>query len=85
MSQWRKNLYLTKADAVELGMTHEGTLFGLPVYLGEVDNPEQFLAIPKIPVLVLWTVLCSKLFDFFAMFCHPDTEIVTPVVVGDQL
>ena len=85
MTQWRKYLFLTKADALEHGLTHEGTLFGIPVFLGDVTNPESFLAVPKIPILVFWTLLCTKMFEFFASFVSEDIVIKTPIVVGDPL
>jgi hypothetical protein len=85
MAEWRKNLWLTKDEAKEAGMTHEGTLYGIPVYLGDTDNPEAFLAVPKIPLLVLWTLFCNSAFEFFAMFCPDSVEIRVPVTFGDKL
>lgn len=85
MAAWRKNFYLTKQDALAAGLTHEGTLYGLPVYLGDIDNPEAFLAVPKIPPLVVWTLFCSYMFEFFALFVSEDVEIRTPMVLGDEL
>jgi hypothetical protein len=85
MGEWRKYLYLTRADALAFGLTHEGTLFGLPVYLGDVTNPDEFLAVPKIPVLVLWTLFCSKAFELMSYFISEDTVVKTPMVLGDPL
>jgi hypothetical protein len=85
MAEWRKYLFITRADALAYGLTHEGTLFGLPVFLGDVDNPTGFLAVPKIPILVVWTLLCTKMFEFFAHFVDEDTVIKTPMVLGDKL
>jgi len=85
MAEWRKYLFLTKADALEFGLTHEGTLYGVPAFLGDVTNPDSFMAVPKIPALVLWIMFCNKMFQFFSNFVSEDTIIKTPMVVGAPL
>ena len=80
-----KYLYVTEAQALSYGLTHEGTLYGIPVWIGDVDNPESFLAIPKIPALVVWTAFASGAMQFLVEHFRNDESIETPLTVGRDI
>ena len=31
-------MYMSKSEAKELGLTHKGSYFGIPVYVGEIEG-----------------------------------------------
>lgn len=77
-------MWVTKAAAKNAGMTHEGTLYGIPVYLN-ILNKNDFNAVPKFWPSILWVLLCDVMYDFAAWFVPLDGEIVTPMTVGKEI
>lgn len=79
-----KYIYVTEAAARSYGLTHEGTVFGLPVWLGDVDNNESVLSLPKVPVLSLYLRVMNLLFDLFCDYVVQD-NLQIPLVVGRSI
>lgn len=74
-------LYISKQDALDAGLTHEGSLYGVPAWFAGVGDDEIFLATPKIPLLHAWCWLGEKLLDFGAFFISADYVLVSPINV----
>lgn len=62
-------VYMTRARALALGATHEGTHFGVPhwVWLDERD-PDGMQACPKLALLEPWVTLCCLAHAFLNRF-----------------
>jgi hypothetical protein len=71
-------LYITKREALAAGLTHEGTLFGVPAWFGE-HNGQVCRATPKIPVLHLWCMFCDSLYEVASYFLHGHTVLKSPI------
>jgi hypothetical protein len=76
-------IYCNEATARELGLTHEGRIFGVPAWLGDLDSGDSVVCITKIPVLMLYTHFCSMLYDFAAALSGQSLHI--PLFVGRKL
>ena len=70
-------LYLTETDASELGFTHHGTLFGVPAWLHE--NGEDFVAAPKIPALIVWTLFADCCYEVASWLLPGDGFLKSPI------
>jgi hypothetical protein len=79
-----KYLYVTEANARLYGLTHEGTVFGLPVWLGDVDNDESVLSLPKVPAMALYLHAMSALYDLFCEYVVQD-NLKIPLVIGRSI
>lgn len=77
-------MWVSKAAAKKAGMTHEGTLYGVAVYL-RLLNKNDFDAVPKLWPSIAWLILCDLAYDFAAWFVPLDAELVTPMTVGKEL
>ncbi|NMT33346.1 hypothetical protein HGQ62_01625 [Stenotrophomonas maltophilia] len=80
----RELIYVTKADALANGMTHEGTLFGVPAWRC-VDSEEQVTGTPKIPALHLWCWVIDQLLELTCCLLPQDCELVSPITVGGEI
>ena len=76
-------LYIAESDAIEAGMTHEGTLFGVPAWL--VEDGEMVNGTPKVPVLNLWCWLADSVLEAASYFMREDQEIPLPYRLGRKL
>lgn len=73
-------LYLTRARAIALGFTHEGSLFGVPAWLiGEDD--EMLFGCPKVPALQLWALVADLAYECATWFMFTDQVLEAPVYV----
>ncbi|MFT4410199.1 hypothetical protein ACLMOV_11270 [Stenotrophomonas muris] len=80
----RELIYVTKGDALANGMTHEGTLFGVPAWL-RVDSEEQVTGTPKIPALHLWCWVIDQLLELTCCLLPRDCALVSPITVGREI
>lgn len=78
------HLYLTEKRAIEIGFTHEGTLFGVPAWL---MNPttDDLLGCPKVPALQLWAMIADWFFEFASNFIYEDESFELPIRVLREL
>lgn len=77
-------IYITKARALESGLTHEGSLYGVPAWFAE-DNGDVAMATPKVPLLHAWCWLADKCFDLAAHFITDDTVLVSPIHITGRI
>lgn len=80
----RQFLYVTEADAIAAGMTHEGRMFGVPAWLAVTDENEV-TGTPKVPVLNLWCLLIDALMEAATYFLDSETCVETPIYLGRPL
>lgn len=79
-------MWVTKENAKALGMTHEGTLYGVDVWLW--FNPEddnRFDAAAKFIPAVLWIKFCNFMYDSAEWFIPEGYELHTPITVGGEI
>lgn len=76
-------IYVTKARAIESGLTHEGTLFGVPAWFdGDGDTGE---ATPKIPALHLWCIFADWCYEVASWFIPEDGVLYSPITVTGRI
>ena len=78
-------LFFSLQDAKRVGMTHEGTLFGVPAWM--TNDDECVMAVPKFVPFNAWTLFASFLFDVAAdILCNRNTgPLVCPIKVGRSI
>ena len=84
MRKWLTLLYVTEAAARRAGLTHEGTLFGVPAWFGDVSD-DSLVAAPKIPILQLWCMLADFLYQSATYFMSEDQYLEAPIRIGRKL
>lgn len=70
-------IYVDKATALEIGMTHEGTLYGMPAWLAK--SGDNFNATPKFPITIAWIWPVDRLYDLVSYFMREDQWMETPI------
>lgn len=78
-------IYITEARARESGLTHKGTLFGVPAWFANDDGGEVCMATPKVPLLHAWCWLCDKCYDIAASFTPADMVLVSPITIRGRI
>lgn len=78
-------LYISKALALAAGLTHEGTLYGVPAWFGEDDDDGNAMCTPKVPILHLWCMFADKLYDVASFFMPADAVLVSPIRVTGRI
>lgn len=73
-------IYLTKAQALALGLTHHGSIFGIPAWVA--DAGDEVIGVPKVPALAAFTVALDWLMDAALYFLPDDVALETPLKVG---
>lgn len=71
-------LYITKKEAIKAGLTHEGTLYGVPAWFGE-DDGVMVMATPKIPLLTLWTLFADAMYELASFFLRGHQVLRSPI------
>lgn len=74
-------IYITAASAKESGLTHEGTLFGVPAWFDGDDDGEIAMATPKIPVLHAWCMLADFAYGVAAYFMPSHAILKSPISI----
>lgn len=77
-------IYIGRRRALELGFTHEGTLFGVPAWMIDV-SAEQVTACPKVPALQLLALLADSLLELARFFVSTDRTIKAPIAVKQRI
>ena len=77
-------LYITEADAIEAGMTHEGRMFGVPSWL-RIDSEEQVTGSPKVPLLHVWCMFVDAVLEIGSWFVSSDNTVESPITVGRRI
>lgn len=75
-------LYVSKSIALANGATHEGRLFGVPVWF--YDDPmigNEVMAAAKFPVTQLWLWLCDGICELLTYFIDEHQVIELPITV----
>ena len=77
-------MIVSKEDAKAEGMTHEGTLYGIDVYM-RLNGNNEFDALPKVYWLHTWLWLCDAAYFVASWFLLPGCYIDTPMTIGDPI
>lgn len=77
-------IYITRSMAKDAGLTHEGTLFGVPAWFGEEDG-DIVMATPKVPLLHAWCWLADKFYDLLTYFTPVDQEVRSPTHINNPI
>jgi hypothetical protein len=78
-------IYITEARARESGLTHKGTLYGVPAWFAGDEDGDVCMATPKVPLLHLWCWFCDKCFDIAAGFVTEDKVLVSPISITGRI
>ena len=80
--------YMTPARALELGLTHHGSAYGLPVYLA--DHGEMAQIRTKVPLLQGYLQFADYLHDRIAQWAlrneeDEDAYVEAPIAFGRRI
>lgn len=78
-------MYITKERALEAGLTHEGTLYGVPAWFADDGNGETSMATPKFLPLQAWCYLADKAFDLAACFMPATCVLESPITITGRI
>lgn len=71
--------YIDKATALKVGMTHEGTIFGAPMWFeGDPLATGMITGIPKSSIFTPWIWLCDQAFELATWFMLVEQSIQMP-------
>jgi hypothetical protein len=82
MPDW---LYITKARALESGLTHEGRLFGVPAWFDGESDAAVAIATPKIPALHAWCMLGDCLMELASYVLPADAVLASPITITGRI
>lgn len=61
-------LFVNESEALDLGMTHEGVLYGVRVwYRDDPDDPDSFYALPFFILSVVWLWIIDSVMEFMCL------------------
>ena len=64
-------LHISQEEALELGMTHEGTLYGVQVwYSGDPEDLDSMSILPKFIPALAWLFLADAATDLFCFLAN---------------
>lgn len=78
-------IYITEARARESGLTHRGTLFGVPAWFAGDVNGDVCMATPKAPLLHAWCWLCDKAYDMAASLTPAGMVLASPITIRGRI
>lgn len=78
-------IYITEARAREVGLTHKGTLYGVPAWFAGNDDGDICRAVPKAPILLAWCWLAGKLLDVFVDLTPEDMVIMSAITITGRI
>lgn len=81
---WTDWIYVSALRAKEFGLTHHGSIYGVPAYL-RIDEEEVVTACPKITVLKYYIRFIDETVDFIMGFMPASLEFVLPVTFGEPI
>lgn len=73
--------YINKETALKVGATHEGWLYGVPVWFVGAPYGNELTAAPKVPLLQAWLSFCDVLVEMLTYVMPSDMAIEIPVIV----
>lgn len=76
-------LFVTIEDAKASGLTHEGSLFGVPAWMRFDDNVAA--AVPKFQPFIAWTWLAEWAFEIASWFLPAHTMLSSPIHLGRSI
>ena len=78
----RDRLYITRTRAVELGFTHEGTHFGVPVWVQYEEGSDMMDMVATKTGLLEWVITLGAYFLQMAnLFREPGDELLFPFCI----
>lgn len=75
-------MFIDREAALAEGLTHEGTLFGVPAWFMDDGTGEISLATPKFLPFSVWCALMDKAFDLATYFLPPTVQLEAFRVTG---
>ena len=78
------SLYTTKEEAKKQGFTHNASYYGLPCYIGGLDDVGPVLEC-KIPILNVMIDVLSYIEGFISSVCYPEDEPCFRIKVKGEL
>ena len=79
-------IYITRDHAKAAGLTHEGTLFGVPAWFeGNDEDSDVTMATPNVPLLHAWCWLADKFYAFGAMLIPADAVLRSPITIKNRI
>lgn len=78
-------IYINREMARGAGLTHEGTLFGVPAWFDGADDEEVCMATPKVPLLHAWCWLADKFYEFGAYLIPHNCVLRSPIKVTSKI
>jgi hypothetical protein len=78
-------MFIDRLAALEEGLTHEGTLYGVPAWFADDGAGEITLTTPKFLPFAAWCWLADMAFDLAAYFTPSDQLLVSPIHVTGRI
>jgi hypothetical protein len=72
-------LYINRIEALKMGCTHEGTLFGVPAWFDSADPESE--SVPKFLPFYYWVQFADWCYETAVIFMRADQTLVSPVYV----
>ncbi len=72
-------IYINRIDALMMGCTHEGTLFGVPAWFDSADPESE--SIPKFTPFYYWCNFADWCYDMAALFLSDHQTLSSPIYV----
>lgn len=76
-------LFITEQEALDAGMTHHGTIFGIPAWVRETAYGLD--GAPKFIPAGAWLWVCDRLYDLAAMCLPRGRYLEAPLRVGGPI
>ncbi len=76
-------VYITKEDALGMGFTHEGYLFGVPAWFDGAGDDAGIT--PKFIPFQYWCWLADKACEFATLFMREDQGFHTPIRITGRI
>jgi hypothetical protein len=77
-------LYISKSLALAAGLTHYGTMYGVPAWFAG-DDDETLMCTPKMPILHVWCRLADYAYEVASWFMPADAVLVSPIYVQGEI
>ena len=79
-------IYINKADALAAGLTHEGTLFGVPAWFVDVPHSsDEAIGTPKFVPLIAYCIVANLAFAAAAYLLPVGTVLRTPIYIKGRI
>lgn len=76
-------VYVRRSVTDECGLTHEGTLFGIPAWFTG-DDKYTAIGVPKIVPLQYYCILADKSLDLLTYFMPDTWSMETPCTIREK-